>query len=508
MNALVDGFAALADPFVLLCVAIGAVIGMLVGTFPGVTATMAVALASGFTLTLDPVPGLAVLLTIYVAANFGDRVPAILVNTPGTPASIATTFDGYPMAKRGLAGVALTTSAFASAIGSVLGIIVLMTAAIPLSRIALEFGPAETFALVVFGLTMMVTVSGPRIVKGFLAGALGLFLATIGRDPITGADRFTFGQLALADGVPFIAAIIGLFGVAEILDGARRRQDQTLEPITQFGRWWPDRRELRRMGKPLAIGAGVGAVVGAVPATGGDIGGIIAWSQAKRASRHPEEFGHGSIEGLTAVDTSSNATLGPSVTTTLALGIPGDSVMAVMIGSLIIWGIQPGPALFSSRPDLVFTIAGIMLVATVVALALSLLRLRGAARLLELPPRYLWVVVLAACMVGTYAINASIVDVAVMLGFGVLGVVMRRFGFPAGPLVLGLILGELAEANLRRALEIGGPANIATSPIAVGILLLSIAAVAGPPLARRVRRARTIDAPAVVSDSSRKDPSR
>jgi putative tricarboxylic transport membrane protein len=207
------------------------------------------------------------------------------------------------------------------------------------------------------------------------------------------------------------------------------------------------------------------------------------------------------------VDTSSNATLGPSVTTTLALGIPGDSVMAVMIGSLIIWGIQPGPALFSTRPDLVFTIAGIMLLATAVALGLSLLRLRGAARLLELPPRYLWVVVLAACMVGTYAINSNVIDVAVMLGFGVLGVIMRQFGFPAGPLVLGLILGELAEANLRRALEIGGPANILTSPIAVGILLLSLAAVLGPPLVRRLRRARAPLAPDSPLDPIRKDSS-
>jgi putative tricarboxylic transport membrane protein len=492
VNPAVEGLAALADPTVVLCMAIGTVVGMLVGTFPGVTATMAVALASAFTLTLDPVPGLAVLLSIYVAANFGDRVPAILINTPGTPASIATTFDGYPMAKQGRAGVALTSSAFASAAGSLIGLAVLVTAAIPLSEVALQFGPPETFALVVFGLTMMVTVSGPRLLKGFVAGAAGLFLATVGRDPITGEDRFTAGVLELSDGVPFIAAVIGLFGVAEILDDVRRRRDVGRTPITQLGRWWPDRGELRRMGRPLAIGAGVGAVVGAVPAAGGDIGGIIAWSQAKRASKHPEEFGHGSIEGLTAVDTSSNATLGPSVTTTLALGIPGDSVMAVVIGSLVVWGITPGPALFASSPDLVFSIAGIMLVATVAALGLSLLRVRGAVRLLELPPRYLWTVVLLACAVGTYAISSSVVDVVVMLAFGVLGVVMRVHGFPPGPLVLGLLLGELAEANLRRSLEIGGLATITTSPLALAILALSALAV-GAPLVRRARRARTTE---------------
>ncbi len=491
MNPVTDGLAALGDPFVLLCIGLGAIIGMLVGTFPGVTATMAVALASSFTLTLEPVAGLAVLLTIYVAANFGDRVPAILINTPGTPASIATTFDGYPMAKRGLAGVALTTSAFASAGGTLVGLIVLVTAAIPLSRLALEFGPPETFALVLFGLAMMISISGPRIITGLIAGAGGLLLATVGRDPITGADRFTFGVLELSDGIPFIAAILGLFGVAEILSDLARSRDRTVGLVQHVGRWWPNRSELRRMGKPFAIGAGVGAVVGAVPATGGDIGGVLAWTQAKRASRTPEEFGQGSIEGLTAADTSSNATLGPSVTTTLALGIPGDSVMAVMIGSLVIWGIQPGPSLFANRPDLVFTIAGIMAIAMFVALGLSLLRLRGVARLLQLPPRYLWTIVLAACVVGTYSINNSLVDVAVMLAFGVLGTVMRRFDVPIGPLVLGLLLGELAEANLRRSLEIGGIGTIVESPIAMTLFTITVLALAGPSIRRAVSRRRT-----------------
>ncbi len=493
MNPVLEGLSALGDPFVLLCIGVGAVIGMLVGTFPGVTATMAVALASSFTLTLDPVPGLAVLLTIYVAANFGDRVPAILINTPGTPASIATTFDGYPMARQGRAGVALTTSAFASAVGTVAGLIILVTAAIPLSRIALQFGPPETFALVLFGLAMMVTISGPSLTKGLMAGLVGLLLATVGRDPITGSERFTFGVIELSDGIPFIAAIIGLFGVAEILADIARSSDRTIEPIRQLGRWWPNRSELRQMVKPMAIGAGVGAVVGAVPATGGDIGGIIAWSQAKRASRTPEEFGHGSIEGLTAVDTSSNATLGPSVTTTLALGIPGDSVMAVMIGSLVIWGIQPGPSLFTNRPDLVFTIAGIMTIAMLIALGLSLLRLRGVTRLLELPPRYLWTIVLVACIVGTYSVNNSYVDVVVMVAFGVLGVIMRRFDIPAGPVVLGLLLGELAEANLRRSLEIGGISTIVESPIALSLFAITAIALVSPSVRRRLRRRRLVE---------------
>lgn len=490
MSPVFEGFAQLADPTVLLCILIGALAGILIGAFPGITATMAVALASTFTLTMDPVPGLAVLLTIYVAANFGDRVPAILVNTPGTPASIATTFDGYPLAKQGKAGIALTASAFGSAIGTLAGLLVLIFAAIPLANIALRFGPAEIFALVIFGLTMMIGVSGNNVLKGLAAGAFGLALSAVGRDPILGTERMTFGVLELSDGLPFIAVIIGLFGIADVLDQMLTRKKEGMKPIKNLGRWMPDRQERRQIVKPVAIGTGVGAVVGAVPAAGGDIAGITSWSAARGASKHPEEFGKGSLEGLTAGDTASNATLGPSVTTTLALGVPGDSVMAVLIGSLVVWGFQPGPGLFSSRPDLVYTIAGIMAIATILTLVLSLVRMKGVAKLLELPPHFLWTVVIVFCLVGTFAVNNSTVDVVVMVVFGLVGLFMRRFGFPAGPVVLGLILGELAESNLRRSLEIGGAGNILSSPIAMVILVISALAVILPPVLRALRRRR------------------
>ncbi|MGI5122521.1 tripartite tricarboxylate transporter permease [Marinactinospora thermotolerans] len=500
MSPLVEGFGALLDPTVALCIAGGALLGMLVGAFPGVTATMAVALASGFTLALDPIPGLAVLLTIYVSANFGDRIPAILINTPGTPASIATTFDGYAMAKQGKAGLAMTASAFASAWGTLVGIVLLMVAAIPLSQLALRFGPAEMFALVVFGLTMMIGVSGGRIVKGLMAGVLGLLLGAIGRDPITGAARFTFGVPELSEGIPFIAAIIGLFGIAEVLDQILTHRASAVKPITQFGRWFPTRGDWRRMLRPLAVGSGVGGVVGIVPATGGDIAGILGWDQARRVSKRPEEFGSGSLEGITAADTSSNATLGGSVTTTLALGIPGDSVMAVMIGSMVVWGIQPGPSLFAEQPALVYSIAGIMLVATVLTLGISLLRMRGVAKLLELPPHFLWAVILVFCMVGTYAVGNNVFDVVVMLVFGLVGLFLRRFGVPAGPVVLGLLLGELAEGNLRRALEIGGVGNIISSPIAMTILAVSLLALVVPPVRAGLKRRRASRATASVGE--------
>lgn len=481
MNPIVEGLGALMDPSLILYLGLGTAIGLLVGFFPGVTATMAVALATSFTLTLDPIQGLAVLLTIYISSGFGDRIPAILINTPGTPASIATTFDGYPMAKNGRAGIALTSSAIVTAVGSLFGVVVLLTVAIPLSSLALRFGPAEMFMLVVFGLTMMVGVSGGNILKGLISGLVGLLLAVIGQDPITGVMRFTFGINELADGIPFIAAILGLFGVAEVLDQIITR-NKTHGPkiITQFGRWWPNKAEYKEMIKPTLIGTATGTVVGIVPAAGGDIAGIVAWDQARRFSKHPEKFGKGSLEGISAADSSSASTQGGSLTTTLALGVPGDTVMAVMIGSMVIWGLQPGPSLFAKHPDLVYSIAGIMFIAIILSLIVSLLRLRGAIKLLTLPPEYLWTIVLIFCMVGTYAIQNSIFQVGIMIVFGGIGLLFRRFGFPAGPMVLGLILGNLAESNLRRALLIDGVYSILTSPIAMGFLAVSIAAIVWP----------------------------
>ncbi len=489
MNPLLAGLDALVDPTVLIGIGLGLLLGMLVGAFPGITATMAVALASGFTLTLEPVQGLAVLLTIYVAANFGDRVPAILVNTPGTPASIATTLDGYPMAKQGRAGLALVVSALGSAVGILASMILFAAAAIPIARLALEFGPSEMFALVLFGLTVMISISSKSMIKGILSGLVGLALATIGRDPITGDQRFTFGINDLSSGVDFIAVIIGVFGIAELLDQLLTHHAAKTRPISSLGRWWPTKPEYRQMGRPLAVGGAVGLVVGVIPAAGGDIAGLIGWDRAKRASRHPEEFGKGSIEGVTASDTASSATLGGSLTTTMALGIPGDSVMAVMIGSMIIWGIQPGPSLFTNRPDLVVSITAIMVIATLLSLAISLVRMRGMVKLLDVPPHYLWATILMFCIVGTYATTNNIFTVVVMLLAGIIGLIMKRTGFPAGPLVLGLLLGPLAESNLRRALLIDGPLGLISHPISAVLIGLAVLAFMAP-IVGRIRQRR------------------
>lgn len=479
-----EGISAVLDPGTLVYLLVGVIVGLLVGAFPGVSSTMAIALASGFTFTLEPVQGLAVLITIYVSAQFGDRLPAILMNTPGTPASISTTFDGYPLALKGKAGLAMTSTALGSAIGLFCGIIILVVAAVPLARFSQQFGPPEMFALVLFGLTMMVGVSQGRIIKGLIAGIFGLLLAVVGRDPMSGEQRFVFDVLELNAGVPFIPVIIGLFGVAEVFNQILIRTKKSTPPVTEFGTWWPSRALAKRLVRPVAIGSATGSVIGLVPAVGGDIAGVIGWENSRKTSKRKDEYGKGSVEGLVAGDTSSAATLGGSLTTTMALGVPGDSVMAVMIGSMMIWGLQPGPMMFANEPSLLASLATIMVLATVVALIASLLRLRGMAKLMLLPKPYIWTIILIFCMIGTYSVNNSVFDVAVMFVFGFVGLFMVRFGIPAGPAVLGLILGPLAEANLRRALISGGLETIYTSPIAIVLILIAGTTVVAPIIRR------------------------
>ncbi len=481
MNPYIDGIESLIfDPTALLCMAIGLGLGLLVGIFPGLTISMAVALATGFTLTLEPTQGLAMLLSIYVAAQYGDRIPSILVNTPGTPAAVATTLDGFPMAKRGRGGLALSISAIATTVGIIMSMIVFVTLAQPIAAIALKFGPFEMFALVCFGLTIIISISSRSVAKGILAGLFGLALATVGLDPITADARFTFGSQQMTGGFDFIALIIGLFGITEVLDQVLTYRASKVRPISSLGRWWPTKTELRRISKPMALSGGLGVLIGIVPAAGGDIAGLIGWNRARAISKQPDEFGKGSIEGLVGADTASSSTLGGALTTTLSLGIPGDSVMAIMLGSMVIWGIQPGPTLFERRPDMIVTIASIMLVATIVTTVVSLVRNRAMTRLLDLRPQFVWGIIAVFCIVGVYATTNNVMTVVQMLVFGVIGLGFRRLGLPAGPVVLGFLLGPLAEANLRRALLIDDISGFLTRPIAVALLALAVGALVWP----------------------------
>lgn len=479
--------APLLSPDAWLYVLTGVALGVLFGSLPGFTATMGLAVLTPFTFWVKPDQAMAMLLGLLVSAIFSGGVPAILLNTPGTPASIAMTWDGHPLARQGRAGLALGLNAIGAFLGIFLSLVVLLIAALPLSRLALRFGPAEYFAVAVFGLSTIVGVSGGSMLKGLATGIIGLILAVIGLDAITGYPRFTFGQPELLDGVSFIPVMVGLFGIAEVFTQMVGPPRQQLGAETQTSGMLPTREEARPLWAHGLRGSLMGIWIGIMPAAGADVGAILAWDQSRRFSKTPEKFGKGSLEGLIAATTGANAGIGGSLVTTLALGIPGDSAAAVLIGALLMHGLQPGPLLFRNRPDLVATIVALVFMASLVTLVWGLIGARVLAKILKIRDQYLWATVLAVAMGGSYALNQSTGDVWTALVAGVLGFALRQQGFPMGPLVLALILGPMAESNLRRALALseGSMSVLVTRPISLLFLVLAALTLLWPLISRR-----------------------
>ena len=502
-----------ADPMLLLApmlspdawlyVLIGVALGVLFGSLPGFTATMGLAVLTPFTFWVKPDQAMAMLLGLLVSAIFSGGVPAILLNTPGTPASIAMTWDGHPLARQGRAGVALGLNAIGAFLGIFLSLVVLLIAALPLSRLALRFGPAEYFAVAIFGLSTIVGVSGGSMLKGLATGIIGLLLAVIGLDAITGYPRFTFGQPELLDGVSFIPVMVGLFGIAEVFTQMASPPRQQLSGDTQTTNMLPTREEARTLWAHGLRGSLMGIWIGIMPAAGADVGAILAWDQSRRFSKTPEKFGKGSLEGLIAATTGANAGIGGSLVTTLALGIPGDSAAAVLIGALLMHGLQPGPLLFRNRPDLVATIVALVFMASLVTLVWGLIGARVLGKILRIRDQYLWATVLAVALGGSYALNQSTGDVWTAVTAGVFGFLLRQQGFPMGPLVLALILGPMAESNLRRALALseGSLATFVTRPISLLFLVLAALTLLWPLISRGGGDSRLPDSSIPDSDT-------
>lgn len=449
----IAGLTAACQPEVLGFLVAGVLLGAVFGALPGLTASMGVAVLTPLTFWLSPEQGLAMLLGIYSGAIPAGGIPAILINVPGTPASIAAAWDGYPLAQRGQAGLALGINALTSGVGQLISILFLALAAFPMAAIALSFGPAEYFGLALFGLSLMAGVSGKHVLKGLLAGTLGLALATVGLDPMTAYPRFTFGISDFLDGISFIPVMIGLFGFAEVLiQIADRGEEREKLPTGTLGRVFPTRAQLKQLLPHTGLGAAIGTIVGVIPAAGGDIAAVVAWEQSRRVSREKQSFGKGSIEGLTASCTAASAVIGGAMTTMLTLGIPGDAVSAILIGALLIHGIQPGPLLFQSNQSFVYTLVVLMAIGALIGMILGLIGARPLAQVLRIPNPWLWAAITLFGIVGSYALNNAVIDVWAMFVAGVIGFLLRRAEVPLGPLVLGLILGPLMEANLRRAL--------------------------------------------------------
>ncbi len=482
------------QPSVFMYMIIGVILGVFIGALPGLTATMGVAILVPLTFWLQPQEGLAMLIAIYCSSIFAGGIPAILINAPGTPASMATAWDGYELNKKGQTGLALGINAIYSALGGLVSTIFLLVAAFPISRVALSFGPPEYFALAIFGLSMMISVSGKSIAKGMIMGFIGLFIATIGLDPILSYPRFTFDNPNLLDGISFIPIMIGLFGLGEVLSQILESNKKEKVKKIKVGRIIPNKQERKQMRKPFWFSSALSTIIGAIPGAGGDIASLISWEQSKRFSKKKKEFGKGSLEGLAASSTANNAVIGGAFTTMLTLGLPGDSVTAILIGALMMYGMQPGPVLFTDHVDFVYVIIILLFIANLIVLFVGLAGANLFSRIMLVKREFIWVAVILFSIVGAYALNNSYFDVWVMVVSGIIGVILRKLDFPLGPLILALILGPMAESNLRRSLSMsldGTAAYFFSRPITVTLLSLAILSLVFPVIKNVIKKYKT-----------------
>lgn len=440
------------DPYLLLLIFLTTIVGVVIGVLPGLGATTGAALLLPFTLTMAPVHAIAVLATIYVSATFAGSITAILINTPGTAAAAATTFDGYPLAKRGEAGRALGVAVVSSTVGGVFSVIVLCICAPLLARVAYEFRPPEYFALAVFGLSMLASISAGGAVRNIIGGVFGVWLATIGAEPTTGIERFMFGNYELYEGLSFVPVFIGLFAISELLVQSKH-VNRAIVAVRLKAVKLPSREDYRRIWRTVLRSCGIGTFIGVLPAEGATVASMIGYAEARRWSKNKEEFGNGSIEGIAGAEAANNSATGGAMVPTMVLGIPGSGTTAVILVGLLVHGLRPGPYLFTEQVDTVYQIFGAMLVANLMFMAMGLYAAKLFARISLVPSKLLWPIVFALSVIGAYALHSSMLDVWVALIFGVVGFLARRHGFAVAPIAVGLILGEMVETNLQNSLK-------------------------------------------------------
>lgn len=448
---------ALAAENLLFCF-IGVLLGTLVGTLPGIGALAGVSLLLPVTFYTEPTTALVMLAGIYYGVTYGGSTASILLNLPGSSAAAVTCLDGHPMAKQGRAGVALFMTTIASFLGGTFAIILLMIATPLLARVGLSFGPAEYAALVLLGLVAAATISAASPLRGIAMVVLGLLVGTVGSDFESGRLRFTFGHLELADGISFVAIAMGLFGVAEVLNNIGKASGRTRISREDYSwrKLYPTREDWRASWGPIGRGSVLGSGFGVLPGTGASIASFIAYAFEKRWSSTPHRFGKGAIEGVVAPEAANNAAAQAGFIPTLSLGIPGDAVMALMLGALIIHGITPGPQVVTRHPDLFWGLVMSFWIGNILLVVLHLPLIGVWVRILQVPYRYLYPSMLFFICIGVYSVNNSAFDIILVLLFGVLGFAMLRFDLPAAPLLLGVVLSPILENNLRRAMLISG----------------------------------------------------
>jgi putative tricarboxylic transport membrane protein len=487
VSFLAQGFALALTPQNLMFALIGSVLGTLVGVLPGLGPTSGIAILLPLTSFLPPTPAIIMLAAIYYGAMYGGSTTAILVNIPGEVASVVTTIDGYQMAQQGRAGPALAIAALSSFAAGTLGLVGLTFFAPILADGALRIGPPEYFGLVILAFSVVVSMSGASLVKGLSAAAVGALVALVGLDPMSGVRRFAYGSTTLLGGVDFIAVIIGLFAITEVLLGVEKAiRSVSLVPL---GRLMPRWDELRACAATVLRASGVGFFLGLLPGCTPGAISFISYDIEKRLSRTPERFGRGAIEGVAAPEGANNATTSGGFVPLLALGIPATPALAVLLSGLMIYGLQPGPLLFEKQPQFVWTIIASMYVGNVMLLILNLPLVGLWARLVKVPYALMAPLILIFSVLGAFSVRNSFADVGMALGFGALGYAMVKLGYPTAPLVLALILTPMLESGLRQSLSMahGSPLIFVTRPIAVILIGAGLALTTWSLLARRRR---------------------
>ncbi|SES37689.1 putative tricarboxylic transport membrane protein [Tranquillimonas rosea] len=491
MSDVLSGLTALGDPYLISLIILTTLVGTVIGLLPGLNATTGAALLLPFTLTLEPLAATVVLATIYGSATFAGAITAILINTPGTPASATTCLDGYPLAQKGEAGRAIGVATVASTVGGVCSVLFLLFVGPFMAGVAYKFGPPEYFALTLFGLSMLATIGSGSAVKSLIAGAFGVLLSTIGVDLLTGVERYTFGTNMLYDGISFVAVMIGIFGIAELLEQSTRLH-VVRKIVAMKAAKLPSREDFARIRTTILRSTGIGTLVGILPAEGSTIASMIGYNEARRFSRHKDNFGKGEIEGIAASEAANNAAVGGTLVPTLALGIPGSPTAAIILAGLLTQGVRPGPTMFQEQGEFLGVLFAALLLANLLFLALGLLGARVFAQITLIPVRILWPLVFIFSLVGAYAIRQAPFDIYVALCFGVIGFLMNRTGFSVVSLAIGLVLGGMIEQRLGQSMSMfdGNWLMFLTRPIAVVFFVLTALVLFTGPTRRGLQKLR------------------
>lgn len=496
IEQLAGGFLSLLSIGGILAMLLGLTWGTIGSALPGVSGPQAMALLLPLTFVMDVGTALMLLAGVWVGANYGGSIPAILIRVPGTASSAAAIVDGNALARQGKAGKALGVSLVCGSIGGFISIVLLIALVVPLGRLALSFASPEIFALTIFGLTVIATVAGRSVAKGIAAALFGLLLTTVGLDQIAGSPRFTFGRPELLGGFEIIAVLIGFFAIAEMLYQIAHPSRETASIDRTVTTELPTIRELLGLWRSTAIGSIVGILVG-IAGAGGAVSSFVAYGEAKRWSKHPEVFGKGSMEGVAAPETANNSDQGGALVPALSLGIPSSPSAAIILAALILQGVQPGPTLMTQRSEVVFTFFAALLVTNVLMIPVGMVILRLCMSMVSVSAPLLTSGVLVLSLTGTYSLNRNPVDVMVAVVFGFIGYAMKTYGFSPAAAVLGLVLGYIMEGELRRSMmmSLGSPEIFLNRPIAAVILILAALVLLRPLITRGIRAARPARTP-------------